>query len=102
MSRKLSWLPTASSTPREPVLVAASGPALVFALNALSFVAVLFVVSRWRREPTRSVLPAERVIGAVRAGLPYARHAPERVRRFHLGDTAPAISHLIAANSRRP
>jgi MFS family permease len=58
------------------VLVAASGPALVFALNALSFVAVLFVVYRWRREPTRSVLPAERVIGATRAGLRYARHAP--------------------------
>jgi MFS family permease len=58
------------------VLVALAGPALVFALNALSFVAVLFVVYRWRREPTRSVLPAERVIGAVRAGLRYARHAP--------------------------
>src|SRR5438445_350319 len=31
------------------VLVAASGPALVFALNAVSFVAVLVVVYRWRR-----------------------------------------------------
>src|SRR6266852_6931685 len=51
------------------VLVALAGPALVFALNALSFVAVLFVVYRWRREPTRSDLPAERVIGATRAGL---------------------------------
>lgn len=58
------------------VLIAASGPALVFALNAVSFVAVLFVVYRWRREPTRSMLPAERVIGATRSGLRYARHAP--------------------------
>src|SRR5437870_12268785 len=58
------------------ILVAASGPALVFALNAASFVAVLVVVYRWRREPPRSVLPAERVIGATRAGLRYARHAP--------------------------
>jgi MFS family permease len=57
------------------VLVAASGPALVFGLNALSFVAVLYVVYRWRRKSARSVLPAERVIGATRAGLRYVRHA---------------------------
>src|SRR5256886_7179434 len=43
------------------VLVAASGPALVFALNAVSFVAVLVVVYRWRREAPRALLPAERV-----------------------------------------
>src|SRR5437870_4390343 len=58
------------------ILVAASGPALVFALNAASFVAVLVVVYRWRRETPRTVLPAERVIGATRAGMRYARHAP--------------------------
>ena len=58
------------------ILVAASGPALVFALNAASFVAVLVVVYRWRRETPRTVLPTERVIGATRAGIRYARHAP--------------------------
>jgi MFS family permease len=58
------------------VLVAAAGPALVFALNAISFVAVLAVVYRWRRQAPRALLPAERVIGATRAGLRYARHAP--------------------------
>src|SRR5258705_4228793 len=61
------------------VLVAAAGPALVFALNAVSFVAVLVVVYRWRREPPRALLPAERVIGATRAGIRYARHAPPLV-----------------------
>src|SRR5262249_16933668 len=40
------------------VLVAASGPALVFALNAASFVGVLVVIYRWRRETPRTVLPA--------------------------------------------
>src|SRR5213594_608103 len=59
------------------VLVAAAGPALVFALNAASFVAVLAVVYRWRRQAPRALLPAERVIGATRAGLRYARHAPQ-------------------------
>src|SRR6266436_5360406 len=58
------------------ILVAASGPAIVFALNAASFVAVLVVVYRWRRETPRTVLPTERVIGATRAGIRYARHAP--------------------------
>jgi len=58
------------------VLVAAAGPALVFALNAASFVAVIVVVYRWRREAPRAMLPAERVIGATRAGIRYARHAP--------------------------
>ncbi len=58
------------------VLVAAAGPALVFALNAVSFVAVLVVVSRWRRAAPRALLPAERVIGATRAGIRYACHAP--------------------------
>src|SRR5207302_2156264 len=61
------------------VLVAASGPALVFALNAVSFVAVLGVVYRWRREAPRALLPAERVIGATLAGIRYARHAPPLV-----------------------
>jgi MFS family permease/quinol monooxygenase YgiN len=58
------------------VLVAAAGPALVFALNAVSFVAVLVVVYRWRRAAPRALLPAERVISATRAGIRYACHAP--------------------------
>src|SRR5207244_3447666 len=64
---------------RRRLLVAASGPALVFALNAVSFVAVLVVVYRWRREAPRALLPAERVIGATLAGIRYARHAPPLV-----------------------
>src|SRR6266850_4572565 len=61
------------------ILVAASGPALVFALNTATFVAVLVVVYRWRRETPPTVLPAERVIGATQAGIRYARHAPPLV-----------------------
>src|SRR5207245_10451651 len=57
------------------VLVAAAGPALVFALNAASFVAVFAVVYRWRRQSPRALLPGERVIGPTRAGLRYARPA---------------------------
>jgi len=59
------------------VVVAAAGPGAVFLLNALSFVGVLIVVYRWPAKPAQSVLPAERVLGATRAGLRYVRYAPE-------------------------
>jgi MFS family permease len=59
------------------VIVAAAGPWAVFLLNSLSFVGVILVLYRWRREPVESISPTERVMGAMRAGLRYARHAPE-------------------------
>src|SRR5205807_3011512 len=58
------------------LLVAAAGPWAVFLLNAASFVGVIVVLYRWRRAPRHSVLPTERVAGAVRAGLRYVRYAP--------------------------
>ena len=58
------------------VVIAASGPGLVFLLNAASFVAVLFVVALWKRPADEHRLPAEHVTGAVRAGVRYARHSP--------------------------
>ena len=59
------------------LVVAAAGPWAVFLLNSLSFVGVIFVIYRWRRESVESISPTERVVGAMRAGLRYARHAPE-------------------------
>ena len=58
------------------VLVAATGPAAAFLLNAVSFVGVIVVLVRWERAPKSSTLPAERFFGAVRAGLRYVREAP--------------------------
>lgn len=58
------------------LLIAATGPAATFALNAVSFCGVIAVLYRWHREPVTSVLPAERVLGAMRAGVRYVRHAP--------------------------
>ncbi len=54
------------------LLIAAAGPWLVFALNALSFAAVVVVLWRWRRAVDDEEGPAERFAGAVRAGLRYA------------------------------
>ena len=59
------------------LIVAAAGSGVVFILNALSFLAVIAALLIWQRTPKESELPAERVIGAIRAGLRYARHSPE-------------------------
>ena len=53
-------------------ILAVAEPWLVFALNALSFGAVVVVLWRWRREPDEADGPAERFAGAVRAGVRYA------------------------------
>ncbi len=58
------------------LLIAAVGPGATFAFNALSFCGVIYVLYRWRRQPVETVLPAERVYGAMRAGIRYVRHAP--------------------------
>ncbi|KQY89795.1 MFS transporter [Brevundimonas sp. Root1423] len=58
------------------VIVALSGPAAVYALNAVSILAVLGVLFAWRRQALVSTLPAEHFFGALRAGYRYARHAP--------------------------
>src|SRR4051794_8757141 len=58
------------------LVVAAAGPAAAFLLNAVSFLGVLFVLARWRRPREESALPAERLVGAMRAGVRYVRHSP--------------------------
>ncbi|MCI0588387.1 MAG: MFS transporter [Planctomycetes bacterium] len=56
-------------------LVAAAGPGVVFALDAVSFLAVVGVLLAWKRTPTPTVLPHERMLAAIRAGLRFARHS---------------------------
>ena len=56
------------------VLVAAVGVWLVFVLNALSYVGILAVLLRWRREHHKSTLPAERFLSAIRVGMRFVMH----------------------------
>src|SRR5947209_8766524 len=56
------------------VLVAAVGAWLVFILNALSYLGILAVLVRWRREHHKSSLPAERFFSAIRVGLRFVMH----------------------------
>jgi MFS family permease len=58
------------------VVIAVSGPWAAFLLNAVSFLAVIVVLVRWRREHHESILPAERIMSAMRAGLRYVRYSP--------------------------
>ena len=56
------------------VLVAAVGPWLVFVLNAISYVGIVVVLVRWRREHRKSALPAERFLSALRVGMRFVLH----------------------------
>ncbi len=59
------------------LILAATGTATVFFLNAVSFVAVLIVVYRWRREPTASELPPERLSESIYRGVRFVRNDPD-------------------------
>jgi MFS family permease len=74
-----------------------------FILNALSFLGVMIVLHRWKRVHNPGLLPAERVVGAMRAGLRYLRYAPPlravllRTAAFIIGGSAMwAILPLVA------
>lgn len=69
------------------LLLAAAGPAVNFLLNATSFLGVLLVLYRWRRPAAESVLPAERFVGAMRAGMRYVRHSPDVLAVIARGTT---------------
>ena len=59
------------------LIIAAAGPGAVFAVNSVSILGVLIVFARWRRVAPERHLPAEHMVGAMRAGLRYAMRAPE-------------------------
>jgi MFS family permease len=57
------------------VVVAAFGPGWVFALNAVSFVGIMIVVTCWRAPAPVGTGPPERLVEALRAGGRYVRHS---------------------------
>ncbi|WP_243315413.1 MFS transporter [Geothrix paludis] len=57
------------------LVVGALGPTWAFTLNAVSFVGVLVVLQRWKRQPVTTDLPAERFSAAMKVGLRYAWHS---------------------------
>jgi predicted MFS family arabinose efflux permease len=87
------------------LVVATLGPAAVFFINSLSFVAVVLALWRWSPAPKTNTMPAERVVGAIRAGARYVRHNPplraalQRTGSFIIG--ASALWALLPVLARR-
>jgi MFS family permease len=65
------------------VLIARVGPAVVFGLNAATFLAFAVVLFLWRRKPSDDGGLPEPFLAALRAGGRYVRHSPA-MRRFLL------------------
>jgi MFS family permease len=57
-------------------VIALWGVGRAFLLNTLSFVAVIFVIARWKRPQHKRTVPAETFSGATVAALRYIRFAP--------------------------
>lgn len=58
------------------LVVVKAGPGAAFALNAVSFMAVLGVLWSWRRRSRRQHLPSERFLSALRVGMQHVAHSP--------------------------
>lgn len=59
------------------LLIGSFSAGAAFLLNGLSFLATIYMVWRWKREPqVTSTLAGERVFAAIRGGIRYARFAP--------------------------
>jgi MFS family permease len=58
------------------VIVAAAGVAAAFTVNALSYVALIIVLARWRPPPDPQLLPRETLGIAVAAGVRYVAMSP--------------------------
>ena len=83
-----------------------TGAGSVFALNAVSFAGVIWVLVNWRRTPLfKSALPTERIGGSIRGGLRYLRYSPplqaSLVRAFTYCFFVSAIWSLLAVVARQ-
>lgn len=84
-------------------IVAAAGAAAAFAVNAVSYVALIGVLLRWRPPPRRDLLPPETLRIAMSAGIRYVAMSPAirmvlvRSALFGMGaSSALALMPLVA------
>jgi len=84
-------------------IVAAAGAAAAFAVNAVSYTALITVLARWRPPPNPRLLPRETLGNAVAAGVRYVSMSPAiravlaRSALFGLGATSVmALLPLVA------
>lgn len=81
------------------IIVATAGAAAAFAVNALSYLPLIFVLRRWRPPEQVNTLPPERLGAAMTAGLRYVAMSPHiekvLVRGFAFGFTAIIVLALL-------
>ena len=59
------------------VILLFGGPSLTFVLYAMSFLVGIAVLATWRRpQASRSALPREHFVAAMRSGMQFVRHTP--------------------------
>ena len=87
------------------LLVAASGPTLVFVLNAISFVYISWALWVWKRPKKEDKLPPEHFWAAVVTGIRFIFHAPQfRAVLYRIGCfmiSASAVWALLPVVARR-
>jgi len=92
------------------LIIAAAGVGMAFAINAASFVGVIFVILRWKRHPRRRTAPVETFTGATVAAVRYTRYSPElRTVLFRSGAgmffasgllaLLPALAHQVSSKA---
>ncbi|MGC4252601.1 MAG: MFS transporter [Sphingobium sp.] len=86
------------------VIVAAAGAAAAFLTNAVSYLPLIAVLSRWRPERPPLLLPRERLGLAMRAGVRYVAMSPNiqlvLLRALAFGFGAAAVSALMPLVAR--
>jgi len=86
------------------VIVASLGAAAAFGLNAVSYLAVIYALFRWRNPVEDRNLPAEKLGSAIKAGLRYVSLSPNLTRvmgrAFLFGLTAVALMALLPLVTR--
>ena len=86
------------------VIVATAGAAAAFLTNAVSYVGLLVVLSRWEPELPPKILPRERLALAMRAGVRYVAMSPNiqlvLLRAAVFGIGASAVSALMPLVAR--
>ena len=86
------------------IIVAAFGAAAAFAVNAASYIGLIVVLLRWKRDEPASPLPRESLGAAMGAGLRYVAMSPNiakvLLRGLVFGFTAGAVLALLPLVAR--
>jgi MFS family permease len=86
------------------IIVAAFGAAAAFAVNASSYIGLIVVLMRWKRDEPASPLPRESLGAAMGAGLRYVAMSPNiakvLLRGLVFGFTAGAVLALLPLVAR--